>query len=70
MGENQDGVEEELNEPEALVKDNRKGKMRSLELCVRLTSIFLNANIMLLLYTFLTLLCIPTEDKVGEVIIG
>ena len=40
LGNSQDGVEEELNIPEALVKDNRKCKMWSLDLCVRLTSIY------------------------------
>ena len=59
MDKCQDDKEEELTVPEALIKDNRKGKMCLLELCVMFTCVcfcylvfillsVLNAIIMLL----------------------
>ena len=39
LGKCQDGKEEELTAPVALIKDNRKGKMRLLELCVMFTCV-------------------------------
>ena len=67
----QECEEYKLTFPEGLVKDKWKGKIWLLELCVKLTCVLFylifmilsvfNKIIMLLLYMFLKLLCIPTE---------
>ena len=40
LGKSQDGEKEYFTVPEAVVKDKRKGKMRSLDLCVILDNFF------------------------------
>ena len=58
LGKIQEGEEQELTVPKAVLNDKREGKMRLLDLCVQFKCYFLlhecydfyNANFMLLLY--------------------
>ena len=52
LGKIQDGKEEELTVPEALINDKRKGKMWLFYLCAKLTCVCFCYVVIILLYIF------------------